>query len=201
MFCFILCLTAIVVSRSQSTEESAVCQPGTQQFCKQQMEWGGQGWHSSALLCWLTLLELAGRWRGLLLSHNLAITHRCLNKSSRVHSWGMEHVIWTPDRHGWGDLRRRLFRSSGHRSLWEWNQWLNCCSQLSIKAYNPEWYSPDGAFLFSLRTSCRWHCHRPFLSSSHGDLAQSRRVVFSNTEWAREAAAESDLLSQSKTLS
>lgn len=82
-----------MISRSQSTEESALCQPGTQGFCKQQMEWGGEGGHPSTLLHWPSLqeleLELTGRWRGLLLSHNPVITHRCLSKSRRVHSlWG-----------------------------------------------------------------------------------------------------------------
>lgn len=115
MFWFILWLTAIVISRSQSAEGSAVCQPGTQQFCKKQMGWGGQGRHSSTLLRWLASqepeLELTGRWKGLPLSHNPVITHRCLNKRGRVytlwgwsmlsgHQTGMDGVIWEDDHLG-----------------------------------------------------------------------------------------------------
>lgn len=157
MFWSILWLTAIVISRSQSTEESAVCQPGTQQLCKQQMEWGGQGGHSSTLLHGLTSqepeLELTSRWKGLLLSHNPVIAHRCSNKSGRpdtlwgwcmlsVHQTGMDGVIWEDDR--LGAVNIPLFLGE--------TKWFNCCSWLNITAYNSKWYSPDDRFLFSLHT-------------------------------------------------
>lgn len=101
MFCFILWLMAVVVSQSQSTEESAICHPEMHQFCKQQMEWGGQGAQPD--------LELTGRWRGLLLSQIPVIIHGCLNKIRVLTLWGwrklsaktgMDGMVWEDD-HLW----------------------------------------------------------------------------------------------------
>lgn len=119
MFCFTLWLSALVISQSQSTGESAVYRQ-TSKAAIHQQQWDGQGEHPSALPCWLTLQEpeqeATGRWRGLLSSHNPAIMFEWKQECS--HPLGTEHVIWAPGRDGWSHLRRRLLGRSDHHLLW-----------------------------------------------------------------------------------
>lgn len=117
MFCFILWLSALAISQSQSTGESSVyTQTRKAAIHQQHVECDEQGGHPSSLLHWITLQEpeqeATGRWRGLPSSHNPAIIHRCLNESSRSvhtlwgqsmlsgHEVGMDSVISEDDRLG-----------------------------------------------------------------------------------------------------
>lgn len=203
MLWFILWLTAIVISRSQSTEEC--CMPTRNTAILQAakgVRWAGRTLQHSAVLAHTQEpeLELTGRWNGLLLSHNPVIAHSCLSKSRRVrtlwgwsmlagHQTGMDGVIWEGDHLGAVTTTHFGGETSG---LIAAHSWVSRHATLSDTLLTMGFFSASIPRIGGTTTGLF------DLQAMH--LSQSQRVVFSNTEWAREAAAQDDPLSRSKTL-